>query len=209
MSTLLIIGAGGHGKVVAETAVAAQRWQEIVFLDDRYPSLRQCVGLDVAGVLEHLGSYDKQNIDVLVAIGSNQRRLQLVEELVLSGYSLPTLAHPTAWVSPSAVLGPSAVVFAQAAVNAEAHCGKAVIVNTGATIEHDCQLGNGVHVAPGAHLGGGVRVGDLSWVGIGAAVKHLISIGRNVTVGAGAVVVHDLADEVTAVGVPAKPISEV
>jgi len=201
-SRLLILGGGGHGRVVAEIA-RALGFGAIAWLDDDPAA---------AGVLGPLSRCDdaalrREYLQALVAIGQPQLRLHWLDQLQQLGYACPPLVHPAAWVSPTAQLGAGTVVMPQAAVMAGAQLGQGCIVNTGATVDHDCDLADGVHVCPGAHLAGAVVVGRGSWIGIGASVIQGRCIGQGVTVGAGAAVVHDLADGVTAVGVPARVLT--
>ena len=209
MASLLLLGAGGHARVVAETALATCRFSSIAFLDDRCSGPAQLpdqLGWPVIGPFA--SAFDpqirKQFSAALVAIGNATVRLQWLPRLAAAGYELPVVIHPTAWVSPSAQLGAGSVVFAQASIQAQAVIGSGAILNTGCSVDHDAQLGNGVHICPGARLAGEVQVGDRSWIGIGASVIQQICIGADVTVGAGAAVVRDLPDGVTAVGVPAR-----
>jgi sugar O-acyltransferase (sialic acid O-acetyltransferase NeuD family) len=206
---LLLLGAGGHAQVVAETALASGRFSRIAFLDDRCTGTTQLtdqLGWPVIGpftaALDH--QLRQQFSAALVAIGNPAVRLQWLSCLAAAGYELPVVIHPTAWVSASAQLGPGSVVFAQAAIQPQAMIGSGVILNTGCSVDHDAHLSDGVHICPGAHLAGEVQVGDRSWIGIGASVIQQIRIGSDVTVGAGAAVVGDLPDGVTAVGVPAR-----
>ena len=204
MSALLILAAGGHAKVVAETALAAGVASRIGFLDDR--TLPPVLGWPVLGPLDQAldPSIRDQFPSALVAIGHPATRLRWIVRLQAAGYRLPLLIHPSAWISPSAQLGIATVVLAQVAVQAQAMIGTGSILNTGCSVDHDDQLGDGVHICPGARLAGEVQVGDRSWIGIGASVIQQIRIGADVTVGAGAAVVRDLPDGVTAVGVPAR-----
>ncbi len=203
MTGLLIIGGGGHGKVVADAALEQGDWQQIVFLDDRYPSLDVVLDWPVVARIADAGSYRDKFVDAVIAVGDNKRRLELLGMARDLGFGLPVIRHPDAVISRSADIGAGTVVFAQSAVNAAARLGEGCIVNTGATIDHDCVLADGVHVSPGAHLGGGVRVGRRSWIGIGACVREMSVIGEQVTVGAGAAVVGNIPDGVTVTGVPA------
>ena len=207
MKRLLIIGAGGHGKVVADAALLSD-WDRVTFLDDRAGTLVEVLGLTVIGQVrplrEHAAAFDA----AVVAIGAAARRLELQDECVAAGLSIATIIHPSASVSRFATLGPGCVVFAQAAINPGTTLGRAGIVNTAATIDHDCRLGDGVHLSPGAHLGGDVVVGDRTWVGIGAVVRQGIEIGHDSIVGAGAAVVAPVPPYTTVVGVPARPMKE-
>ncbi|QNI75247.1 acetyltransferase [Synechococcus sp. MVIR-18-1] len=209
MASLLLLGAGGHARVVAETALSTGRFSSIAFLDDRCSGPAQLpdqLGWPVIGPFS--AAHDRQICQqfqaALVAIGNATVRLQWLPRLAAAGYELPVVIHPTAWLSPSAQLGAGSVVFAQAAIQAQAMIGSGAILNTGCSVDHDAQLGDGVHICPGARLAGEVQVGDRSWIGIGASMIQQICIGADVTVGAGASVVRDLPDGVTAVGVPAR-----
>jgi len=203
MKRLAILGASGHGKVVADAAECCG-WDSVVFFDDAWPERARNGVWRVAGrtvdLLESLGNFD----GVVVAIGNNAIRYAKMDLLRKAGGVLPTIIHPSAVVSRYAALGEGSVVFAGAVVNVDAKVGCGAILNTGCSIDHDCVLGDAVHVSPGARLAGGVCVGDLSWVGIGASVRQLVRIGARAMVGAGAAVVSDLPDDVTAMGVPAR-----
>ena len=212
MSGLLILGAGGHAKVVAETALASGVASSVAFLDDRCTGLNVCLpvlGWPVMGplVLSLQAETAAQFDAAVVAIGHAATRLHWIQQLQNAGYHLPVLVHPTAWVSPSAQLGPASVVSAHAAVQAEASIGTGAILNTGCSVDHDAQLADGVHICPGARLAGEVNVGARSSIGIGASVIQQVRIGSDVTVGAGAAVVRDVPNKVTVVGVPARVVS--
>ena len=208
MSSLLVFGAGGHGKVVAETARAVGAWQEIVFADDAYPQLTSVDGYPVVADFSGAGSMAGARPDVIVALGDNRKRSDLTTELRQSGFNPVTLVHPSAVVAHSAHVEAGTVVFAQAVVQAAARIGRAVIVNTAAAVDHDCVIGDGVHLSPGVRLGGEVQVGAYSWLGVGAVVINRTAVGRDVTVGAGSCVIGNLPDGVTVVGVPARPIRQ-
>ena len=212
MSSLLILGSGGHAKVVAETAIASGVASSVAFLDDRCTGLGDSLsvlGWPVIGPLAlALQADTRPQFDAaVVAIGHAVTRLCWIEKLQSAGYTLPVLMHPTAWVSSSAQIGPASVVFAQATVQAQASIGKGAILNTSCNVDHDAQLSDAVHICPGARLAGEVKVGARSWIGIGASVIQQVCIGSDVTVGAGAAVVRDLPNGVTAVGVPARVVS--
>lgn len=202
---LVIAGAGGHGRVVAEAAELAGWWKKICFVDDRYPALSSATSWPVVGRVADLnGVLSSEPSEAVVAIGNGATRLHILNSLVQAGHVVATVIHPAAICSPRSDIGFGSVVLAGACINIGARLGRGVIVNTAATVDHDCDLGDGVHLCPGAHLAGDVKVGRLSWIGTGAAVRQGIAIAEDVTVGAGAAVVRDLEPGVVAVGVPAK-----
>jgi len=203
-SRLAILGAGGHGRSVADTAEACG-WQVNLY-DDVWPQLQASGPWQVIGNSECLERDWAAFDGVVLAFGDCARRLQAHRRLQAKGVPMPALVHPAAWVSPHARLGPGCVVMAGAAVNVGATLGEACIVNTGATVDHDCHLAAGVHVSPGAHLAGGVRVGEGSWIGMAAALKQGVCVHPSATVGAGAVVLGDVEAGACVVGCPAKPM---
>ena len=205
MRRLAILGASGHGKVVADAALLAG-WQAVAFFDDAWPALSAIGPWTVAGGTDVLLRDSAQLHGAVVAIGDNATRLHKQKELAAGGLVLVSVVHPAAVVSSRAEVGDGCVILAGAVLNPFARLGRGCILNTGASVDHDCELADGVHVSPGGHLGGRVRVGEGSWIGIGASVKENVAIGARVVVGAGAAVIHDVADGLTGVGVPAKPL---
>ena len=203
MIRLLIIGAGGHGAVVAEAAAFSDRWSEIVFLEDK-TSESQVLGFPIVGSTSEIDEVLDNQTEAIVAIGDNRRRLELLSTINEGGGAIATVVHPKACVSPSATISIGAALLAGSIVNARTTVGVGCIANTGATIDHDCKIGGGVHISPGANLAGDVSVGECSWVGIGASVKEGVRIGYDVIVGAGAAVVSNVEDGVTVGGVPAR-----
>ncbi|MEW5942683.1 MAG: NeuD/PglB/VioB family sugar acetyltransferase [Pseudomonadota bacterium] len=205
MKRLAVLGASGHGKVVADAAELAG-WNEIVFFDDAWPS-RNTNGIwKVAGDTTSLLAAGGQFDGVVVAIGDNRVRLEKQNLLLERSLPVVSVIHPAAVVSRYAAIGTGSVLFAGAVVNAGAALGQGCIINTGASVDHDCVLEAGVHVSPGARLGGAVRVGKITWIGIGACVRQCVSIGAGAMVGAGAAVVSNVPDSVTVVGVPARAV---
>lgn len=202
MKRLAIIGAGGHGKVVGDAAERAG-WDSISFFDDFWTAAQCHLLWPVSGTIEKLLMTSFHYDGICIAIGNNQTRLDLCQQILIQNAPLVSVIHPAAVVSSYAELGIGSVVFAGAVINPGAKTGIGCILNTGASVDHDCILGNAVHISPGAHLGGNVVVGDMSWIGIGASVKQKIKIGRQVMVGAGAAVVNDVPDDQTFIGVPA------
>lgn len=203
MTKCAILGASGHGKVIADIA-ELNGFKEIHFFDDRWPLLNKIEHWQISGdtqvLLSQVSSFDL----TIVAIGNNSIRLTKHHQLLAAGAFSPPLVHPQAVVSRYAQLGQGCVVMAGAIINPFCRIGEACIINTSASIDHDCQLEDGVHISPGAHLAGAVRVGKRSWIGIGAQVKQLLSIGIDSIVGAGATVVNNVLDHQVVVGTPAK-----
>lgn len=204
MGGLLIIGAGGHGKVVADTAMRMGKWDNIAFLDDRYPEITSVLHFPVLGKVDESLPFQGTYQDVVVAVGDNRLRVELIRRFLGCRFRLPIIIHPQAFVSRFSDIGHGSVVFAQAAINAGAAAGIGCIINTGATVDHDCLLGCGVHVSPGVHIAGEVKIGDYTWLGIGSTIIQRCSIGSNVTVGAGAAIIKDVPNDVTTVGVPGR-----
>ena len=205
-NNLLIIGAGGHGKVVGESAAKMGHWSEIAFLDDKFPSLNSILNWSVVGNLQQVEELRSKYSDCVVAIGDNTFRLELIKKCLKLGYSLPSITHPSSLISPFVSLGEGCVAFARTVVNPDSKIDDGCILNTGVIVDHDCVLEEGVHLASGVTLAGGVRVGRESLIGVGASVTPYTVIGKNVIVAAGSVVTKDIGNNVLVAGVPAKVI---
>jgi sugar O-acyltransferase (sialic acid O-acetyltransferase NeuD family) len=203
VNLIALLGASGHGKVVAD--VAERLGMQVHFYDDAWPTVSYLGGRwAVHGDCERLRTNSSNYEGIVVSIGSCRVRLDLQAHLRSSGAKFMTLIHPHACVSRYSRLGLGSVVMAGAVVNADTEIGAACIVNTGATVDHDCVVGDGVHIAPGAHLSGNVSVSAGSWIGVGACIKQGIKIGAEAVIGAGAVVVKDVPNGVTVFGNPAR-----
>lgn len=205
MKQLALFGASGHGKVVADVALASG-WDEVSFFDDAWPERSQNGSWPVVGNGSMLMASLHEFQGVIASIGDCAIRWSKHLDLRAAGAHLVTVVHPTATISRYAALGAGSVVMAGAVVNVDSHIGQAAIINTGATIDHDCWLGDGVHICPGAHLSGSVRVGHCSMVGVGVAVKQGIAIGNQAIIGAGAVLVRSVGDGMVVAGNPARKL---
>lgn len=201
-SKLLIIGASGHGKVVADIALKMNKWEQIAFLDDN-ENIHSVMGINIIGHSEDALNYIK-DFDIFIAIGDNRIREKIQEKLESKGASIPTLVHPSAVVGEQVNMLSGTVVMGGAVINSCTTIGKGCIINTGATIDHDNIIEDYVHLSPGVHLAGTVRVGRGTWLGIGSIVSNNIEITSWCKIGAGAVVVKNITETGTYVGVPAR-----
>ena len=187
MRKLAIIGASGHGRVVADIA-RKNGYSEIVFLDDD-ENIHECGGYPVIGKSVEAGMIDA---DVIVGIGNASVRRRIQE-------SIPVVAEDI-------VIGTGTVVMAGTVINPGARIGKGCIINTCSCVDHDCEVGDYVHIAVGSHLCGTVSVGNGTWIGAGATVSNNVSICSNCMIGAGSIVVKNIDLAGTYFGVPARSI---
>lgn len=199
MRKLAIIGASGHGKVVADIA-RRNGYKEIVFLDDD-DRIHECGGYPVIGKSTEAGTIDA---DVIIGIGNAGVRKQIQQSI--PNEKMVTLIHPDAVVAEDVVIGVGTVVMAGAVINPGVRIGKGCIINTCSSVDHDCEVGDYVHIAVGSHLCGTVSAGDGTWIGAGATVSNNVSICSGCMIGAGAVVVKDIDLAGTYMGVPARRI---
>ena len=200
MKKLGIIGASGHGKVVADIAKQLGCYQEIVFFDDSVDRV-QCGKYPVVGKSQDIFRFE---CDGFVAIGNALVRQRLQEEMEKRGIHVPVLIHPAAVVAEDVQILPGTAIMAGAVINPGSVIGKGCIVNTCASVDHDNVLEDYVHVAVGAHIAGTVQIGHHTWVGAGATVSNNINICANCMIGAGTVVCKSIVEEGAYVGVPAR-----
>ena len=196
---IVIIGAGGHGKVVADLAKLSG-YEDIIFLDDNL-SQKRCGQYFVQG---DSGDINKYSCDFIVAVGNSEVRKRKINELDKNNKNIVSLIHPRAVVAESVTIGRGSVVMAGAVINADASIGEGCIINTCASVDHDCKVGNYVHISVGAHVSGTVTINENTWIGAGATVINNLDITANCIVGAGALVVKDIVDSGVYVGVPVK-----
>ncbi len=200
MNKLIIIGAGGHGKVIADIAVKSG-YKDICFVDDS--ATGECIGFPVVGKISDAVMLNDGNTDFIIGIGNNETRKSIAEKYDLNWV---TLVHPSAQIGMGASLGKGTVVMAGAVINACATVGEHCIINTRAVVEHDNRIENYVHISPNAALGGTVSIGEQTHIGLGANIINNVSICSNCIIGAGAVAIRNIDVSGTYVGVPARKI---
>jgi sugar O-acyltransferase (sialic acid O-acetyltransferase NeuD family) len=201
---LIIIGASGHGKVVADISIKMNKWQSIAFLDDD-ESIKTSMGLEVIGRTADAFTY-KDEADLFVAIGSNATREKIQEKFIAKGLNVVSLIHPSAVIGTDVEIGIGTAVMAGVVINSSSRIGKGCIINTSSSLDHDNVIEDYVHISPGVKMAGTVKVGKGSWIGIGSVVSNNVNICSGCKVGAGAVVVKDITEPGTYVGVPVRKI---
>lgn len=203
---IVILGAGGHARVVADICRSIGRVVE-GFLDPGLEPGTSVDGMPVLGSDERLTDSDFVGAHEFgLGIGDSRLRCEVGRRVLDAGGTLPALTHERSVVAPDVVIGFGSVLMAGAIVNTGAELGAFVVVNTGASVDHDCRLDEGTHVGPGVHLAGAVRSGRIAEIGIGASVVQGISIGDGAIVGAGATVIRDVPPDTTVAGCPARPL---
>lgn len=191
---MYLYGASGHGKIVAE--IAEENGYHINAYIDGDVSKKKMLGYSV------LHEPPQTNIDIVISIGNNRIRKNIVDQNTLFNYV--TLLHPRSSVSRRVQIEEGTVVMSGVTINAAVTVGKHCIINTNSSIDHDCVLEDFVHISPNAALGGSVYVGEGTHVGIGASIIQGMKIGKWCTIGAGAVIISDIPDGSTVVGNPGR-----
>jgi len=204
---VIIIGAGGHGKVVLDTLLKGDQKVSGFLDDDKDKQNINIHDVRVLGVLSDIDKFAEQlPMGMFVAIGDNFQRKKVFLKLKELGFTLIKAISPQSYVFDKNKIGEGTLVMPEAAVNIDAEVGENCIINTGAVIEHDCKIGDHSHIASLACLAGGVIVGEEAFIGSGAVILPKIKIGRGAVVGAGAVVLEDVPEYSVVVGNPAKII---
>ena len=195
---IIIIGASGHGKVVADLAIKNE-FEIYGFVDDGKPT-GEHFGFPILGRVDRISDFE-QECEFVIAIGNNGIRKKIAENYPVKWAKL---IHPTAVIGLGAEIGEGTVVMANAVINSDAKVGKHCIINTAAVVEHDNFLEDYVHISPNASLAGTVSVGEKTHIGIGAVVRNNLKIASDVGIGAGAIVVKNIQEQGIYYGVPAK-----
>lgn len=208
---VLIIGAGGHGQVVADILLqmqeAGSRIHPIGFLDDNPAKLGQeFLQIPVLGGINERRKFEHDG--VMIAIGHNRTRQTIFREMKKEGVHIATAQHPQSIIAPGVSIGSGSAIMAGVVVNTGSEIGENTILNTACSVDHHCHIGDHVHIAPGVHLGGDVEIKEGTLIGIGATVMPQCQIGAWATVGAGSLVHRDVARLSTVAGVPAQDVKE-
>lgn len=198
----MIVGASGHGKVVANIAGKCG-YKVINFLDDD-KNKKQCGKFRVIGTSADFINFMDANTDFFVAIGNIAVRQNIQRKIVDAGGKIAVLIHSDAVIADDIKIGEGSVIMAGTVINIGTVIGEGCIINTSSSVDHDCIIGNFVHVAVGAHLAGTVKVGNNTWIGAGAIISNNLEICDNCMIGAGAVVVEDINFAGTYIGIPAR-----
>ncbi|NBI07057.1 acetyltransferase [Senegalia massiliensis] len=201
---LIIIGASGHGKVVADIAIKMNKWQSIVFLDDD-ESIKTSLGLEIIGKTEDAFTY-KYEADFFVAIGNNEIRENIQEKFIERGLNVVSLIHPEAVIGTDVEIDIGTAIMGGTVINNSTKIGKGCIVNTSASLDHDNAIEDYVHISPGVRTAGSLSIGKGTWLGIGSILSNNVKICSGCKVGAGAVVVKDITEPGTYVGVPVRRV---
>ncbi len=212
MTRLVIAGASGHARVVADVVRSRDDRRVVGFLAPDLPPGASVDGDPVLGDDDELAEIARAGgADGWVCgMGDNARRRGVTERLGSLAPELPNPAvvHASATIAPGVVLGAGTVVMAGVVINVGTSIGRGCVVNTSASVDHDGEISDFANLSPGVVLGGGCRVGSGSFVGLGAKVIHNVTIGRDTVVGAGALVTRDLPDNVVAYGIPARVVRD-
>ncbi len=197
---MIILGAGGHAKVVISTLHENRIYTSAVFDDDSDIHNEQILSVPIKGFIsESTITYE----DAFIAIGDNQIRHRIYQKYN-QYHNWVSVIHPFAYVHPSVKIGKGSIIMAGAVVQPDTIIGDQVIVNTSASIDHDCKIGDYSHIAPGVHLAGGVDVREGAFFGISSSAVPYVKVGEWSIIGAGSVVVNDIPSKQLVVGVPAK-----
>jgi sugar O-acyltransferase (sialic acid O-acetyltransferase NeuD family) len=184
---LLVVGAGGHGKSVAEAALLSSEWSEVIFLDDSWPDLTSALGCRLVGKAADFAAVAGQCDGAIAAVGNNQLRERWVQMIEAAGIDLVSIVHSRAWVSPSAVVGNGTAVMAGAVVGTFSALGKSTIINANVTVDHDVNMGDFVHLGVGVQLAGGVKVGARAWLQAGSSCGYNVEVSQGANYGQGTV----------------------
>jgi len=198
---LIIIGASGHGKVIANIA-ELNGYTEIYFLDDD-KSKTMNGKYNIIATTHDIDKYISQgDYEFFIGIGNNEIRKKIYEMLKSSSAIIPSFIHPQSVIDSSVIIDEGTVIMANAVINSSTKIGKCCIINTASTVDHDCIIGDFTHISPGVHIAGTVNIGKNCWIGVGCSVINNLKIYDDVTVGAGTTIIGDIKESGKYVGLP-------
>lgn len=203
--TLYILGAGGHGKVVADAAIKMNQWKTVYFLDDQKVGQR-ILNILVKDSISKATKYKSNYAEFIVAIGDNSSRKRIQRHLELSNCQIATIIHPFSSIGTDVQIGRGTVIFAGVVINPSAVIGVGCILNTSCSVDHDSNLGDFVHLSPGGRISGAVTVAGESWIGTNSTLINNINIAGKCIIGAGGVVIKSINESGTYVGIPVRKI---
>ena len=186
MSGLLVIGAGGHGRVVSEAAELMGMWDRLAFLDD-VDEIPKTLNFEIIGRLSELNKFVNNFEFAFVALGNNEKRLEWIDKAINAGFVVPTIIHKNACISKYSYVGEGSVILSGAVINVNCRLGKGSIVNINSTIDHDCEIGEGVHISTGAVVRSMCKIGRLSLIGAASFIKSNSNLVQRSTVHEGEV----------------------
>ncbi len=204
----VIVGAGGHGRVVLDVMLHEGRHHVVGFLDSN-PDLHgeHVDGVEVLGPIQRLPNLKEQGVKgAIIAVGHNGTRRNFCEQVQRFGFELVSAIHPSANIANNVSLGRGVVVAAGVLVCAHCQIGDGVILNTGCLVDHETMIGTACHICPGVKIAGRVTIESGAFVGIGATIIQYVRVGHDAVVGAGAVVLKDVQPMSTVVGLPAREV---
>lgn len=210
---LLIIGSGGHGRVVADVAEKLNKFEEISFLDNNFLNSNFSKAVNSKKVI---GEISPENIEkftskfsyAFIGIGDNKLRIKWLKLINKMGYKIPTIIDPSAEISKYAILEKGSFINTNVVIQCNTKIEFGSILNTSCTIDHDSIIGEGTHISPGANIAGNVHIGKICWIGIGSQIIQNVQIGDNVTVGAGSLVLKDIPNNLKVFGSPINIIKD-
>ena len=201
---IIICGASGHGKVIADILEKSEKTVLGFVDDDEKKWGENFFEYKIFGDIDELSNFDKSEVFIIIAVGDNYIRERIAEKISESGIRFGKAIHPSATIGKDVIIDAGSVVMANVVINPGTKIGKHCIINTSSSVDHDCLIEDYVHISPGVCCGGKVHVGRSSWVGLGATVINSIEIGKDSIVGAGATVINNVDDDSVVVGNPAK-----
>jgi len=207
MKEIIVIGAGGHSRSVISTILACNDWNIVGVYDNSYKEPGEKVlGFEIKGLIED--SYSLKIKNVVVAIGDNYKRGEIIQKYIDLGFNLPNIIHPTVQLSPEINLGKGNFISALSYIGPNVTIGSGNIINSACVVEHDCLIGDNNHLAPSSSFSGNVEIKNNVFIGVGATVINNIQITSDIIVGAGSVIIRDFTiPGKKIVGVPGKYIN--